>query len=174
VNRRHDWRISIDRVGLALVAGGAACGLVVAALVAGGANGSAAHVATALVLGTAFGVLAIGAIGGPVWLALHIAGRRGPVAAAATGAALGLILSLSAQSPSGTIVPPGMAGWLKIIGSSLIFAALGAAIASAMWRIAYRRRDVIRAGGSTGDARSRSDGDVPSAASANSAGQGQY
>lgn len=135
---RH-YEISIDRAGLALAVGGAAYGAIAAVLLAlGGRNGLEA-LASAFVLGTIFSSLALTAVGGPVWLFLHAANRRGPVAAAAAGALIGFLLSMIGQVNS----LPG-AGTLSLypllcaIGSSLVVAAVTAAIALGMWRIAYR------------------------------------
>ena len=137
--RHRDYRISIDRAGLALAAGGVACGAIAAALLVLGGRRGLDSLASAFVLGAIFSTLALAAIGGPVWLLLHVAGRRGPVAAALAGALIGFLLFLFSQIDLlGRGAAP-LDAWLREIGSSFVLAALAAAIALGMWRIAYRR-----------------------------------
>lgn len=135
---RAHYVTSLDRAGLALAAGGALGGMVVAALVAAGGQMAAWALVGGWLLGGLFTMIAIVAVGGPVWLLLHVADRRGPVTAALTGAALALILFVSAQAWSdGDANPP----WrlLGALTTSLIVAVAAAAIGWTMQRIAYRR-----------------------------------
>ena len=127
-----EYRTSIDRVGLALGSGAMLAGLVAAVLVALGGDRSARALLLALALGALFAALAIAAIAGPVWLTLHLAGRRGPAAASGAGAAIGFLLMLGAQLGGGA------EPWAQMIGAALLAAALAGVIALAMWRIAYR------------------------------------
>jgi hypothetical protein len=137
--RHRDYRISIDRAGLALATGGATCGAIAAVLLALGGRHDLGTLASGLILGTIFSSLALAAVGGPVWLLLHAGGYRGPVTAALSGALIGFLLFLFGQIDllGRGAAPPD--AWLREIGSSLILAALAAAIALGMWRIAYRR-----------------------------------
>ena len=140
--RHRHYQLSIDRIGLALAAGGAACGVIAAILLALGGRHGVAALANAFLLGTLFSTLALGAVGGPVWTVLHAAGWRGPIHAAAAGALLGFLLFLFGQVD---LLPPAdgplVVGWLREIGSSLVLAAIAATIAVLMWRIAYQRAD---------------------------------
>ena len=131
--------MSIDRAGHALAAGGAAVAVVATgALFIGGLRGASALATTAFV--AAFiGTIAIVAVGGPIWLALHALGHRGPRAAATAGAAAALLLAVFGMAllPSGD--GPLIARLLAGLGWILGLAGAGAAIALLMWRIAYRR-----------------------------------
>lgn len=128
-----DYRTSIDRVGLALASGAGLSGLVASALVWIGGEGSARAALLALLLGAIFAALAIAAIAGPVWLIIHLSGRRGPAAAAITGAIVGFAMMIAADLGGG--YDEAMS---RMIGGGLMAAALAGAIALAMWRIAYR------------------------------------
>lgn len=130
---------SLDRAGLALAVGGALGGLVIAALVAAGGQVAAWALVGGWLLGGLFSMIAIVAVGGPVWLALHVANRRGPITAAATGAALALLMLALAQAWGGddaTALPWRLLGALT---TSAVVAAAAAAIGWTMQRIAYRR-----------------------------------
>ncbi|MBR0553361.1 hypothetical protein [Stakelama marina] len=137
---------SIDRAGYAIAAGGICTGALVAALVALGGQHGMAALGIAWALGSVFAMLGITAVVTPIWLAVHALGWRGPVAAAVTGAALALFVFLGAQThgfgmlrplpPSGTALAY---RWISAVATSLICAAISAAIAVLMWRIAYRR-----------------------------------
>jgi len=130
-----DYRTSIDRVGLALACGAGLAGLGASALVAIGGERSGHAALLALLIGGIFAALAITAIAGPVWLLLHLSGRRGPAAAAIVGAVTGFLLMLAGDIGTGSDQP-----WLHALGGALLAAALAGGIALAMWRIAYRRR----------------------------------
>src|SRR5690242_16082220 len=130
-----DYRTSIDRVGLALACGAGLAGLAASILVAVGGDGSGRAALVALLIGAIFAALAITAIAGPVWLLLHLSGRRGPAAAAWSGAAIGFLLMLAADFGRDGDEP-----WLHMLGGALLAAALAGGLALAMWRIAYRRR----------------------------------
>jgi len=130
-----DYRTSIDRVGLALACGAALAGLAASLLVAIGGTGSGRAALMALMIGGIFAALAIATIAGPIWLVLHLSGRRGPAAATLSGAAIGFLLTIAADFGRGSDEP-----WLRTLGGAMIAAALAGGIALAMWRIAYRRR----------------------------------
>jgi hypothetical protein len=130
-----DYRTSIDRVGLALACGAALAGLAASLLVALGGAGTGRAALMALMIGGIFAGLAIAAIAGPVWLVLHLSGRRGPAAAAACGAGVGFLLMIAADFGRGSDE-----SWAHTLGGAMLAAALAGGIALAMWRIAYRRR----------------------------------
>jgi hypothetical protein len=130
-----DYRTSIDRVGLALACGAGLAGLAASILVAVGGDGSGRAALVALLIGAIFAALAITAIAGPVWLLLHLSGRRGPAAAAWSGASIGFLLMLAADFGRDGDEP-----WPHMLGGALLAAALAGGLALAMWRIAYRRR----------------------------------
>jgi hypothetical protein len=132
---RGDYRTSVDRVGLALACGAGLAGLTACLLVAIGGDASGRAALVALLFGTIFAALAITAIAGPVWLILHLSGRRGPAAAALSGAGIGFLLMLAADLGRGTADT-----WPRILGAALLTAALAGGIALAMWRVAYRER----------------------------------
>ncbi|MGN6375350.1 MAG: hypothetical protein ACTHMG_07320 [Sphingomonas sp.] len=137
---RVTFETSIDRAGLALGCGGMTCGVLATIFVAMNGSASGPALVTAAALGTMLGALAIGAVGGPVWLTMHAFGRRGPGSAAAAGAVLGGALFLLGQSGGAAAVADGaLYGWLRALGSSLVMAAFAALISLLMWRIAYRR-----------------------------------
>ncbi len=131
-----DYRTSVDRVGLALACGAALAGLTACLLVAIGGESSARAALVALLFGGIFAALAITAIAGPIWLVLHLSGRRGPAAAAISGAGTGFLLMLAADLGSGSA-----ASWRHILGAALLAASLAGGVALAMWRVAYRLPD---------------------------------
>jgi hypothetical protein len=142
--RTPRYQTTLDRTGLALGTGGALYGMLAMLLVIlHGARGVITLIEVLLVAA----VLAMGAITatfGPLWLALHASGRRGPGHAAALGAAVALALWAAAAEKvlrSYAFADAGSAalGWLRAIGVALIFAAIGVTVALAMWRVAYRR-----------------------------------
>ncbi|WP_294046281.1 hypothetical protein [Sphingomonas sp.] len=140
------YETSIERVGLAIGAGGAMGGAIATLLLAFAGGYSLGTMVSALVIGallTALGVTALAAI---PWALLHASGRRGPVAAAAVGAVIGFVLFLSGQTYGFGFSPaPAMdAGtwlyrWASGIATSLVMAAMAAGVAVVMWRVAYRR-----------------------------------
>lgn len=137
---------TIDRAGLALGAGGALSGLVAAALVAAGGRAGLGALLLGWLVGAVFSMLAIVAVAGPVWVALHIAGRRGPWTAAATGGGIALVLFSAGQTWGfGMFGAPASDAAtftyriVSAVATSLIVALAAAAIGWAMQRIAYRR-----------------------------------
>lgn len=131
--------VTVDRAGHAVAAGGLAIAVVTTGLmfVSGlRAMGGLANTAFAAAF---LGIVAIVAVGGPVWLALHASGRRGPGNAAGAGFSTAALLGVFGTA----LMPPGDAGaivrLLATIGNVLGIAALGAGVALMMWRIAYRK-----------------------------------
>lgn len=137
---------TIDRVGLALGAGGALAGVVAALLVAAGGHASVSALLLGWLVGAVFSMLAIVAVAGPVWLALHLSNRRGPWTAAVTGGGIALLLFSAGQTWGfGMFGAPASDSAtfayrvLSAIATSVIVAIAAAAIGWAMQRIAYRR-----------------------------------
>lgn len=142
--QRGGLETNLARAGAALGIGGAASGLIwgfFAALGGAGLLGIAASV----LLGALFSAAGITALAAPIWLALHLSGRRGLGTAAATGAVIGFILFLGAQTYGFGLgaAPPADAAtwgmrWLSAAATSVGFALIGAGVAALMWRVAYR------------------------------------
>ncbi|TPG18528.1 hypothetical protein EAH87_10485 [Sphingomonas koreensis] len=132
-----EYRTSIDRAGWAIAVGALLCGAASMLLVVRGGDATFHAAAVALLLGSLFAALAIAAVGGPVWLAMHAIGWRGPAHAAAAGAIVGFVLVLAAHLSAGLDGDP--LRLAQALGAALIAAALTGAIALVMWRIAYWR-----------------------------------
>ena len=136
------YTITPDRAGHAVAAGGFAIGATSLALLAfNGARGASSLVSAAMIA-TFFGVVAIVAVGGPIWLACHVLGRRGPGSAAGAGFGAALLLAAFAQAlmpPSSADADAAWAAAVNAVASSLGIALIGAGVALLMWRIAYRR-----------------------------------
>lgn len=144
VQRRYD--MTIDRAGLALGAGSALAGAIVLVLVLMGGQHEPLDLLKAWLIGSIFSGIAITAVGGPIWLVLHIAGLRRAWHAAAVGALTAMVIFVGAQTYGfGMFSMPAIDGrtwlyrWLSALASSALLALLAAAIAALMWRIAYRR-----------------------------------
>ncbi len=140
------YETSIDRMGLAIGAGGLIGGLIAAALMILAGPASVLALAAALVVGSILTALAITALAVVPWALLHLAGRRGPVSAAALGAVIGFLLFLGGQTYGyGLFAMPAMDAstlayrWISAALTSVVMAAIAAGMAVAMWRIAYRR-----------------------------------
>jgi hypothetical protein len=120
------YETSIDRAGLALGAGSLMLGLItLLLLLPDGSHGAA----------------------GPLWLVLHVAGLRGPVAAALAGAVLTVTLFVGAQThgfglfdQATTASGAALFRWVSALLTAGLLGVLAAGIAVAMWGIAYRRR----------------------------------
>lgn len=133
--------------GWALTAGGAMGGAV-AMLLAVGGGGDALAGAMAFALGTLVTTVAITIFALPPWLVLHWRGARRMRHAAMLGAMTVFVVALSAQTHGLGLVdaPPVDAAtnlyrWVSATATSLMLAAVAAAIAVVMWAIAYRARD---------------------------------
>lgn len=136
---------TLDRAGLAIGFGGLSSGIAVAAFAAIGGRVDATASVLMLPLGTALGVFGIVALAGPLWLALHVANRRGPGVAAALAAALVMLVLAAGQSWGfGVFAPPAAAGTLgyrlaSAVATGLPAAVIAGGIGWAMQRVAYRR-----------------------------------
>jgi len=140
------YETSIDRVGLAVGAGGLMGGAIgVLLMLFAGTHGIGALVG-GLLVGSLMTALSITALAAIPWALLHAAGRRGPIAAATLGAAIGFVLFLGGQTYGyGMFVMPAMDArtllfrWASGFLTSLVMAAMAAGIAAVMWRVAYRK-----------------------------------
>lgn len=145
IGATRDYRTSIEGVGKALGVGSTLGGLLILMLLIGAGQRAPLALGAGLLLGGLFTGIALAAVGGPIWLVLHVLGlRRGRCAALVTGM-LGLGLYLGAQGYGTalyTIAPIDTRSWLLglllKIAQSLVVALLAGGIGLAMWRIAYR------------------------------------
>lgn len=140
------YETSIDRVGLAIGAGGLMGGAIGVLLMVFAGTHHIGALLAALLIGSVMTGLSITALAAIPWALLHASGRRGPIAAAALGAGIGFVLFLGGQTYGyGLFAMPAMdAGallyrWASGFLTSLIMAAMAAGIAVVMWRVAYRR-----------------------------------
>ena len=144
--RRYD--ISIDRAGLALGAGSLLAGTLALALLLLGGKSDPLTLASGWAIASLFAGIAITAVGGPLWLVMHVAGLRRAHHAALIGAVTAMAIFVGAQTYGfGLFAMPAIDGrawlyrWISALASSAVLAALAALIALVMWRIAYRRLD---------------------------------
>jgi hypothetical protein len=140
------YETSIDRVGLAIGAGGAMGGAIGVLLMAFAGTRAVGALAGGLLIGSLMTALSIIALAALPWALLHAAGRRGPLAAAILGAAIGFVLFLGGQTYGyGMFTMPEMDArtllyrWASGFLTSLVMAAMAAGIAVVMWRVAYRK-----------------------------------
>ena len=145
MQRRYDT--SIDRAGLALGVGSGLAGTIVLALLLLGGQRQPLNLLGGWLIGGVFSGLAITAVGGPIWLVMHVAGLRRSWHAALVGAATAMVIFVGAQTYGfGMLDMPEidrrtlLFRWLSALASSALLAALAAGIAAIMWRIAYRRQ----------------------------------
>lgn len=142
------YRTSLDRVGWALVTGGMGVGSGVTLIAAAGGGRGPADLAGAWLVGSGLGMLAIAALGGPVWWLAERRGRRGPLAAGLAGAgvagvatlavlALGFGAGFGAGRPGADAATQG-ALWTSAAATAAVAAFLGGLTALAMWLVAYR------------------------------------
>ncbi len=142
------YATSIDRAGIALGAGSVLAGVIVVALVVAGGRHDAMSIVAGWMIGSLFAGLAITAVGGPLWLVMHVAGLRRARHAALIGAFTAMAIFVGAQTYGfGLLDVPPMDGrallyrWLSAILSSAVLALVAGAIGVVMWRIAYRRSE---------------------------------
>ncbi|MEO5492549.1 MAG: hypothetical protein ABIR08_00815 [Sphingomonas sp.] len=142
---RH-YETSIDRVGLAIGAGGLMGGAIGVLLMVFAGTYHIGALLAGLLIGSLMTALSITALAAIPWALLHASGRRGPIAAAALGAAIGFVLFLGGQTYGyGMFTMPAMDArtllyrWASGFLTSVIMAAMAAGIAVVMWRVAYRR-----------------------------------
>jgi hypothetical protein len=138
---------SIDRAGIALGAGSALAGIIIVVLVLAGGRHDPMSIVSGWMIGSVFAALAITAVGGPLWLVMHVAGLRRARHAALIGAVTAMAIFVGAQTYGfGLFEMPPMDNrawlyrWLSALLSSAVLALVAAAIGVVMWRIAYRRR----------------------------------
>jgi hypothetical protein len=141
------YETTIDRAGLSLGAGSAFAGIIVVALVLLGGQRDLIALASAWAIGCLFSAIALTAVGGPLWLVMHVAGLRRARHAAMVGAATAMAIFVGAQTYGfGVFEMPVMDSrtwlyrWISALASSAVLASVAAAIALLMWRIAYRPR----------------------------------
>lgn len=142
---RH-YETSIDRVGLAIGAGGLMGGTIGVLLMVFAGTYNVGALIVALLIGSLMTALSVTALAAIPWALLHAAGRRGPIAAAVLGAVIGFVLFLGGQTYGyGLFTMPAMDArallyrWASGFLTSLVMAAMAAGIAVVMWRVAYRR-----------------------------------
>lgn len=143
--RRYDT--SIDRAGLALGAGSGFAGLILLVLLLLGGKHDPLSLVSGWAIGSLIAGVAITAVGGPLWLVMHVAGLRRARHAALVGAVTALAIFVGAQTYGfGLFEMPPMDNralvlrWLSALATSGIFAAFAAATGLLMWRIAYREQ----------------------------------
>lgn len=140
------YAVSIDRAGLALGAGSLLAGFMVVALLLMGGTRDPVLLLKGWLIGSLLSGIAITAVGGPLWLVLHVAGLRRARHAGLVGAVTAMAIFVGAQTYGfGLFEMPPMDNsawlyrWLSAIASSAVLALAAALIAVTMWRIAYRR-----------------------------------
>ncbi|MGN6817945.1 MAG: hypothetical protein ACTHJR_04670 [Sphingomonas sp.] len=148
VAQRRRYETTLDRVGLAIGAGGLMGGAIAVLLMLFGGALAIGTLVMALLIGSLLTALAVTALAAFPWMLLHASGRRGPVSAALLGAAIGFVVFLGGQTwIYGLVEMPAMDArtllfrWASGIATSLVMAAMSAGIAVVMWRVAYRRVD---------------------------------
>ncbi len=148
VAQRRRYQTSLDRIGLAIGAGGLMGGAIAMLLMLFGGALAIGALAMAFVIGSVLTALAITALAAFPWMLLHAAGRRGPVSAALLGAAIGFVVFLGGQTwIYGLVEMPAMDArtllfrWASGIATALVMGTMSAGIAVVMWRVAYRRID---------------------------------
>jgi len=140
------YETSIDRVGLAIGAGGLMGGAITAVLMVFSGPVGVGALAAGLLIGSLMTALAITALAAIPWALLHAAGRRGPFAAAILGAVIGFVLFLGGQTYGyGIFAAPEMDARTSLyrlasgILTSMVMAMMSAGVAVVMWRVAYRK-----------------------------------
>jgi hypothetical protein len=142
----RDYDASVDRAGLAIAAGSMLAGGVVLGLLYLGGKHDPLTLVTGWMLGSLFAGIAITAVGGPLWLVMHVAGLRRLRHAAMVGATTALAIFVGAQTYGfGLLEMPPMDArallfrWISAVAASAVLALVAALIGAVMWRIAYRR-----------------------------------
>ena len=139
------YETSIDRAGLALGVGSLLAGGIVVGLLLLGGQYDPLALASGWAIGSICAGFAITAVGGPLWLAMHVAGLRRARHAALAGAGLAMAIFVGAQTYGfGLFAMPSLDDsawlfrWVSALASSAVFAGIAAGIGVVMWRIAYR------------------------------------
>lgn len=138
------YQTTIDRAGRAIAAGSVLGGLLILALLLASGQRSPAGLLAGGMVGALCVAVALTAVAGPIWLALHACGfRRGCHAAWLIGL-LGLGLFAGVQGHGTglfTIAPIDTRSWLLGLAAKtalgIAVAAAAAGIGIVMWRIAY-------------------------------------
>ncbi len=140
---RHET--TLDRVGLAIAVGGLIGGGICAGLIAMGATPGPIGLVAAFVLGSLVCALAITAVAAPVWIFMHVSGRRRAGHAALVGGATGFIVFVFGQTYGFGLFDAPVSDiqtllfrWASAAATSVILAAIAAVIGIVMWLIAYR------------------------------------
>lgn len=140
---RHET--TLDRAGLAITAGGLIGGAICSGLTAMGASTGPTGLVAAFVLGALVCALAITAVATPVWIFMHLTGRRRVGHAALVGAGTGFIVFVFGQTYGFGMfdAPPSdiqtlFFRWASAVATSVVLAAIAAVIGIVMWLIAYR------------------------------------
>jgi hypothetical protein len=134
-----------DRIGLAIGAGGVIAGTLLWLLVLAGGQRDPLALAFSWLAASLFAALAMTALGGPLWLVMHVAGLRGGRHAALLGGLSAFAIALAVQTQGFGMFAPatgdggGALRWAGAVGFSLLLAGFAAGVAAIMWRIAYRR-----------------------------------
>ncbi|RYD50512.1 MAG: hypothetical protein EOP60_11490 [Sphingomonadales bacterium] len=139
------YESSIDRAGIALGTGSVLAGGIVLGLLLLGGQRDPLALASGWIIGSVFAGIAITAVGGPLWLVMHVAGLRRARHAALVGAVTAMAIFVGAQTYGfGLFEKPPMDSsawiyrWLSALASSAVLAAIAACIGAVMWRVAYR------------------------------------
>ena len=140
------YETTLDRVGLAIGAGGLMGGAIVVLMMVFAQPIGVGQIAVALLVGSIMTALAITALASIPWALMHAAGKRGPFGAALLGGIIGFVLFLGGQTYGyGLFLMPAMDArtllfrWASGIATSFVMAGMSAGVAVAMWRVAYRR-----------------------------------
>ena len=144
LTRRYET--TLDRAGLAIAAGGALVGVLTTILVLVGGQRDPISLALAFVLGTVFAVIGITAVAGPAWLAMHLAGYRGPAQAALLAAICSLVVFAAGQTYGFGLFDMPVTDtrtlifrYVSAFATATVLALVAALIGVVMWRLAYRR-----------------------------------
>jgi hypothetical protein len=139
------YESSIDRAGLALGVGSVLAGGIVLGLLLLGGKRDPLTLASGWMIGSVFAGIAITAVGGPLWLVMHVSGLRRPRHAALVGAITAMAIFVGEQTYGFGLfeMPPMDNGawiyrWLSALASSAVLAVIAACIGLVMWRVAYR------------------------------------
>ncbi|MGL4314951.1 MAG: hypothetical protein ACRCSO_13280 [Sphingomonas sp.] len=143
----YRYQTSVDRAGASIVVGGFCCALLAVGLMTMAGLPDPVAMVIALLVAWLLSAMAITAVAGPLWLVLHLTGRRGPLHAALTGGATGFVVFLAAQTHAlGLAVDAPVTDaattlfrWASAAATSLILALAAALIGVVMWRVAYYR-----------------------------------
>ncbi|MBY0306316.1 MAG: hypothetical protein B7Y43_11005 [Sphingomonas sp. 28-62-20] len=143
--RMHHHETTLDRAGLAVAVGGLLGGAVAMGLAAMGSTSGPLGLTAAFILGALLCALAITAVATPIWIFMHLTGRRAAGHAALVGAATGFVVFVFSQTYGFGLfeAPPSdlqtlLFRWASAAATSVILAAVAAVIGLVMWRVAYR------------------------------------